>query len=87
MLLSSVSSSIISPSAVSMITSPGLPQYWTLVVVGLMMILSLKEILSLSEIYDKNLNNSLNLAIIPLVFCFAMIVVYKVTEILSDSGL
>ena len=82
MLLSSVASSIISPSvvsssAISMTTSPGLPQYSALVIAGLFILYSLREILSSSEIWNKYLNNSFNLAIIPLVLCFAMIVAYK----------
>lgn len=96
-MLLSVSSIIILPSAVtpsavpsstiSMITSPSLPEYWTLVIIGLMTILSLRVVLSPSKIENKDLDNSFNLAIIPLVICFAMIVVYKVIKILSDSGL
>jgi len=87
MLLSSVASSIISPSAVSssaisMTTSPGLPQYSALVIAGLFILYSLREILSSSEIWNKYLNNSFNLAIIPLVLCFAMIVAYKAMEII-----
>lgn len=87
MLLNSISSSIISPSAVSssaisMTTTPGLQQYCALVIAGLIILYSLKEVLSSSEIWNKYLNNSFNLAIIPLVLCFVMIVVYKAMEII-----
>jgi hypothetical protein len=81
MLLSIISSSAISSSAISMITSPGLPQYGAAVVVGLIVLLSLKEILSASEKWSKALSSSFNLAISPLFFSFALIVFYSVAKI------
>ncbi|WP_243685027.1 hypothetical protein [Methanosarcina barkeri] len=48
MLLSSISSSIASSaaasSAITMVTTPGLPQYGAAIVVGLIALLSLKEV-------------------------------------------
>jgi hypothetical protein len=82
MLLSIISSSAISSSAISMITSPGLPQYGAAVVVGLIALLSLKEVLSASKHWNKYLNSSFNLAIIPLLLSFMGIVIFKVSEIL-----
>lgn len=79
---SAVSSSAISSSAISMITSPGLPQYGALVVVALIALLSLKEVLSASQIWDKYLNNSFNLAIVPLLFSFVAILFFKVAQII-----
>ncbi|WP_156163931.1 MULTISPECIES: hypothetical protein [unclassified Methanosarcina] len=64
-----------------MVTSPGLPQYGAAVVVGLIALLSLKEVLSASEHWNKALNSSFNLAILPMLFCFALIVVFKVGEV------
>jgi hypothetical protein len=80
-LLSIISSSAISASAISMITSPGLPQYGTAVVIGLIVLLSLKEVLSASEHWNKSLESSFNQTILPLLFCFAAIVIFKVTAI------
>ncbi|HOW15839.1 hypothetical protein [Methanosarcina sp.] len=80
MLLSIISSSAISSSAVSMITSPGLPPHGASVVVGLIALLSLKEILSASEHWNKSLESSFNQTILPLLFSFAAIVSYKVIE-------
>ncbi|HHV25264.1 MAG: hypothetical protein PHG79_08790 [Methanosarcina sp.] len=82
MLLSIISSSAISSSAFSMITTPGLPQYGALVVVGLIAFLSLKEILSASEKWNRSLNSSFNLVILPLMLCFAGIVFFKISEII-----
>ncbi|WP_292381618.1 hypothetical protein [Methanosarcina sp. UBA289] len=87
MLLSSMSSSMISSSAaassaISMITTPGLPHYGAAVVVGLIALLSLKEVLSASEKWNKYLNNSFNLAIFPLLLSFAAIVYFKVNAII-----
>ncbi|KKH47191.1 hypothetical protein EO93_06085 [Methanosarcina sp. 1.H.A.2.2] len=79
---SAISSSAISSSAISMVTSPGLPQYGAAVVVGLIALLSLKEVLSASEHWNKALNSSFNLAILPLLFCFISIVTFKVVEII-----
>lgn len=82
MLLSIISSSAISSSAISMITSPGLPQYGAAVVVGLIALLSLKEILSASEHWNKSLDSSFNLTILPLLFVFVTIVGFKVIEVI-----
>jgi predicted CDP-diglyceride synthetase/phosphatidate cytidylyltransferase len=65
-----------------MITTPGLPQYGALVVVGLIAFLSLKEILSASEKWNRSLNSSFNLVILPLMLCFAGIVFFKISEII-----
>lgn len=85
MLLSSISSIVSSSaasSAISMVTTPGLPQYGAAVVVGLIALLSLKEVLSASDKWNKRLNSSFNMAIIPLLFSFAAIVIFKVGEII-----
>jgi hypothetical protein len=86
MLLSSMSSSMVSSSAatsaMSMFITPGLPQYGALIVVGLIALLSLKEVLSASEKWNKYLNTSFNQAILPLLLVFASIVYYKVTSVL-----
>ncbi|MGA9188479.1 MAG: hypothetical protein WB014_07965 [Methanosarcina sp.] len=74
--------SIISSSAVSMITSPGLPQFGGTVVVGLVILLSLKEIFSASEQWDKHLNASFNMTILPLMVAFVGIVIFKVVSII-----
>jgi hypothetical protein len=65
-----------------MITGLGLPQYGSAVVAGLIMFLSLKEILSTSEQWNRNVNDSFNLVILPLLLCFVAIVAYKVGSII-----
>jgi len=87
MLLSSISSSIISSSALSssaitMITTPGLPQYGAIIIVGLIVLLSMKEVLSASEQWSKYLDNSFNMAIVPLIVCFLGIVTFKIVTII-----
>ncbi|KKH68181.1 hypothetical protein [Methanosarcina mazei] len=82
MLLSIISSSTISSTVISMVTTPGLPQYGSAVVVGLIALLSLKEVLSASSHWNGRLNNSFNLPIIPLLLSFACIVIFKVAEII-----
>ena len=72
--------SIISSSAVSMITSPGLPQFGATVVVGLLILLSLKEILSASAQWNKHLNASFNMTILPLIVVFVGIIIFKIAS-------
>lgn len=79
---SSIVSSAAASSAVSMVTTPGLPQYGAAIIVGLISLLSLKEILSASEKWNKYLNNSFNMAIIPLFFSFVAIVAFNVISII-----
>ncbi|MHB8101814.1 MAG: hypothetical protein ACYDEF_06495 [Methanosarcina sp.] len=81
--MSIISSSAISSSAISMITSPGLPQYGAAVVVGLIALLSLKEVLSATGHWSKSLSSSFNLAIMPLLLCFVAIIGYQITTIIS----
>lgn len=81
MLLSIISSSAISSSAISMVTSPGLPQYGAAVVVGLIALLSLKEILSASKHWNKSLESSFNLTILPLLSVFVAIVGFKISGV------
>ncbi|MPM37395.1 hypothetical protein SDC9_84009 [bioreactor metagenome] len=87
MLLSMISSSAISSSAISstvisMVTTPGLPQYGSTVVVGLISLLSMKEVLSASKYWNGRLSNSFNLPIIPLLLSFVAIVTFKVVTII-----
>lgn len=65
-----------------MITSPGLSQYEATVVIGLVALLFLKEVVSASEIWNKHLSNSFNLATLPLLLCFAAIVIFKVKTLI-----
>lgn len=82
LLSSIVSSSAAASSAISMITTPGLPQYGAAIVVGLIALLSLKEVLSASEKWNGYLSNSFNVAILPLLFSFAAIVFFKIENII-----
>lgn len=82
MLLSIISSSAASSSAISMITSPGLPQYGSAVVVGFIVLLSLKEVFAETEYGSTPLKSSFNLAILPLSLCFFLIAMYKLASIM-----
>lgn len=79
----SVVSSAISSSAISMTTDLGLPQYGAAVVVGLIVLLCLREVLSASRYWSKSLSNSFNLAIMPLLLCFVVIVGAEVFAIIA----
>jgi len=83
MLLSSIVSSAAASSAVTMITTPGLPLYGAAIVVGLIALLSLKEVLSASEKWNKYLNSSFNMAIFTLFCSFVGIVSLNICNILK----
>lgn len=70
-----------SAGAISMVTGIGVPEYGVLAVVALIVLLSAKEILSASESWNKRINCSLNMSIMPLLVSFFAIVMFKVTEI------
>lgn len=85
MLLSTISSSVVSStymssSSITISITPGLTQYGGAVVLGLIAILSLKEVLSASERWNQYFNRSLNVAIIPLFCSFAAIIFLKISE-------
>lgn len=82
MLLSIISSGAVSSSSLSVITARGLPQYGATVVFGLIILLSLKEVLSASERYNKHLIESLNIAILPLFLIFVGIVIFKAASVI-----
>nr|WP_094226579.1 hypothetical protein [Methanolobus psychrotolerans] len=83
-IITTTTSTISSTAAgiVSMTTQPGLPEYGVLAVVALILLLSAKEILSASEKWNKSLDCSLNMTILPLLVSFVAIVIFKISEIL-----
>ena len=66
-----------SSSALHTTIVPNLPTYGASMSSGLIMLLSLKEVLSASELWDKALHTSLNIAILPLLYCFISVVLFK----------
>lgn len=80
--ITSTSSMSSAAGAISMTTGTGLPEYGVLAVIGLIALLSVKEILSASEKWSIDLNHSLNMGIGPLLLAFTAIVVFKVAEII-----
>ncbi|WP_292485231.1 hypothetical protein [Methanohalobium sp.] len=66
----------------SMMTSIGLTEYGVIGVVALILLLSMKEILSASKKWNNKINTSLNMGILPLMVSFSAIVIYKVLEII-----
>ncbi len=79
-----LSSTIVSSSAgiISATSTIGAPQLGVLGVVALIILLSVKEILSASKSWNKNLSCSLDSSILPLLIAFFAIVALKVMEIL-----
>lgn len=75
-------SAVSAAGAISMVTGIGAPEYGVIAVIALIILLSAKEILSASESWNKRINSSLNMAIMPLLISFFAIVVFKVAEII-----
>lgn len=80
-----LSSTIVSSSAgiISATSIVSAPQLGVLGVVALIILLSLKEILSASKSWNKYLASSLDMSIVPLLVAFFAIVVFKVMEIIK----
>lgn len=80
-----LSSTIVSSSAgiISATSTVSAPQLGVLGVVALIILLSLKEILSASKSWNKYLASSLDMSIVPLLVAFFAIVVFKVMEIIK----
>ena len=82
-IITTTTSTISSTAAgISMTTTTGLPEYGVLGVVALILLLSAKEILSASEKWNKSLNCSFNMTIMPLLVSFVAIVIFKISEII-----
>jgi hypothetical protein len=80
-----LSSTIVSSSAgiISATSTISAPQLGVLGVVALIILLSLKEILSASKSWNKYLASSLDMSILPLLIAFFAIVAFKVMEIIK----
>ncbi len=80
-----LSSTIASSSAgiISATSTIGAPQLAVLGVVTLIILLSLKEILSASKSWNKDLASSLDMSILPLLLAFFAIVAFKVLDIIK----
>lgn len=79
---SAMSSNVISLSPHSLITAPRFPEFGYVAVIGLILFLSLKELLSGSNIWEKDMECSLNMGIVPLLISLSAMVVYKLLVIL-----
>lgn len=83
-MLSTVSSTLSTTSSVvSMFSVVGVSEISVVSVVCLIALLSASEILSASSLWNKRLSTMLNLAIVPLVLTFFLIVGYKVVDVLN----
>ena len=69
-------------STMTMVTGTGIPAYSLLVIIALVALLSIKTVISESKVWNKHLNDSFNMAVVPLLFSFTMIVFFKVTQII-----
>ncbi|MCQ1535241.1 hypothetical protein FTO70_05965 [Methanosarcina sp. KYL-1] len=65
-----------------MTTSPGMPEYGYISTIGLILLFSFREVISTSKLWDKTLETSLDMGIIPLLYTLLAVVVFKMTEYL-----
>lgn len=81
-LASAVASATTNGGITSMTTPIGLPEYGVLAVIALVTLLSAKLMLAASTRWNNTIECSLDMNIMPLVICFAAIVIYKIIAII-----
>ncbi len=81
-LESAVASATTNGGITSMTTHIGLPEYGVLAVIALVTLLSAKLMLAASTRWNSTIECSLDMSIMPLVICFAAIVIYKIIAII-----
>jgi hypothetical protein len=69
-------------SVMGMFSTIGVSEFSVITVVCLIVLLSASEILSASNLWNKRLSTLLNLAIIPMVITFFLIVTYNIIHII-----
>jgi|GEM_PF-2404303 len=77
---STISSNVVYSGVKSATTTIGIPQYWSTIIIGLLILLSLMEILVATEKWNRNINCSFNIAITPLTLSFIGIIIFKIME-------
>ena len=85
-MLSTVSSTMSATSTTSVVSTfatVGVSEISVVSVICLIALLSASEILSASTHWNKRLSSMLNLAIVPMVLTFFLIVSYKVLDIVN----
>ncbi|AAM32751.1 hypothetical protein DU57_02905 [Methanosarcina mazei] len=65
-----------------MLTTQGVPEFCYITIIGLILFMIFKEVLSQSKFWRKDLESSSNMVILPLLISFSAIVAYKIAEIL-----
>jgi len=83
MLASIVSNVVIPYDTISMTTSSGLPEFGLIPMIGLIFLLSFRQILSVSKIWGKTLETSVNAGIYPLLFSLFATVVFKTLQLIQ----
>jgi len=79
--LSLISSTSASSAELTMTTTPGVPEGASVAVVVLLLLLLLRDFLPLSKHWEDSVKTSLNLGIIPLLFSFGAIILYKLVAL------
>jgi len=75
--ISLILSTYASSNALTMMTTPGVPEGSSVSVVALLLLLFLRDFLPLSRHWGDAVKTSLNMGILPLLFTFGAIALYK----------
>lgn len=64
-----------------MVTTPGVPEGASVAVAALLLLLLLRDFLPLSKHWEESVNTSLNMGILPLLFSFGAVILYKLVAL------
>jgi hypothetical protein len=80
-LTSLVSSGSFSSGVLSVVSEPGIPAGASIATATLLLLLLLRDFLPVSKHWGDAIEASLNMGIVPLLFSFCAIVLYKVVDL------
>jgi hypothetical protein len=64
-----------------MMTPPGVPEGAAVAVAALLLLLLLRDVLPLLKNWDDSVQTSLNMGILPLLFSFGAVILYKLVAL------
>ena len=80
-LTSLISSTSASSGALTMMTTLGVPEGASVAVATLLLLLLLRDFLPLSKNWGDSVKTSLNMGILPLLFAFGAVILYKLVDL------
>jgi hypothetical protein len=80
-LISLISSSSASPGMLPLTLTPGIPEGATIATAALLLLLLLRDLIPVSKHWENAVKVSLNMGIIPLLFAFGAILLFKLVAL------